>query len=84
MKSVWIFPEYIKELSKNFHVIWTEDFIQHKTEFKCGSYFWRDLFWCLFSGCEKDDLEILEGISLLVYSFNEAVVQKGQKRGTHL
>lgn len=36
--------------------------------------------WTLFSGSEKNDLELRESISSLVYTSNEAVMEKEGKK----
>lgn len=76
----------MKEISKNCHTVWLEGFIRQKnTEFRRGRYFWRNLIWCLFRGCEKNDLETLESISSLVYTSNEPMIlREGKKKNTRL
>lgn len=61
-------------MSKNFYIIKIEGSISHKKEFWCKRHYWRNPIWYLFSGYEKNDLEILENISSLAYTSYEAVI----------
>lgn len=63
-------------MSKNLYTIRIKGSISHKTEFRCERFSWRNLIWYLFSGYEKNDLEILENLSSLVYMSYKAMTQK--------
>lgn len=60
-------------------MIWIEDFIWHETQ-NLDVTDISEGIWRLFSGSEKNDLEILESISSLVYTSNEVMIEKEGKK----
>lgn len=60
-------------------MIWIEDFIRHKTQ-NLNVADISERIWKHFSGSEKNDLEMLESISPLAYTSNEAMLEKEGKR----